>query len=358
MDISKFVAGLFITACPVFALAQSAIQYQRGDDNQVQLQQLGGIGSSSQQYQDGTGNLSRIAQSGDYNNAQVRQRSSFSEAVVTQDGHYNQARIYQGGSGWDRDSAGGSGWRAEVVQLGNANQVTLQQDQGFGSGAYLHQEGNRNVHQLRQDGYPNRLEARSIGDDNRVVVDQIGGFGSSRVAQMGNANQVSIRQQAFSNHGAIEVTQQGFANQATITQNAVWRSVGTLELEQIGSSNSMTVDHSNGANRFRFTQDGVGNRLDAVQSGPVLGFGGYSIGNRNQVDVLQIYYDADLTISQIGDDNVIQTEQYGLHRKSASIDQLGNVNQAILSQTAGFTSNQLATIIQHGTGNQATALQQ
>ena len=356
MTISKLVVGLYIAACPVVALAQSAIQYQRGDDNQAELQQLGGIGSSSQQYQDGTGNLSRIAQTGDYNNAQVRQRSSFSEAVVTQDGSYNQTRIYQGGSDWNRDSAGGSRWRAEVVQLGSANQVTLQQDQGFGSGAYLHQEGNRNVHQIRQDGYPNRLEASSIGEDNRLVVDQIGGFGTSRVAQRGDANQVTIEQQAFSNNGAIEVTQQGFANQASITQSAVWRSVGTLELEQVGSSNSMTVDHNNGAYRFRFTQDGVGNRLDAVQSGPNF-FEGYSIGNRNQVDVVQIFYDADLRISQIGDDNSIETEQYAVYRQSASIDQLGDANQAILRQMDRFTSNQLATIIQQGNGNLATAVQ-
>lgn len=357
MTISKLVVGLYIAACPVVALAQSAIQYQRGDDNQAEQQQLGGIGSISQQYQDGTANLARTTQTGDYNHAQVRQRSSFSEAVVTQDGDYNQTRIYQGGTDWPMRE-GGSDWTAEVVQLGNANQVALLQDEGFGSGAYLRQEGNRNVHQIRQDGYPNRLEASSIGDDNRVVVNQVDGFGISRVAQLGNANQVSIEQQAFSNRGAIEVTQQGIANQASIKQNAIWRSVGTLVLEQVGTSNSMTVDHNNGAYAFRFTQKGVGNRLDAVQSGPILSFDGHSTGNRNQVNVVQIYYDADLTISQIGDDNSIETEQYDLHTKAAAINQIGDFNHAVLSQTAGFTSNQVATITQHGNGNRATAVQQ
>lgn len=357
MTISKLVVGLLITACPVITLAQSTIQYQRGDDNQAELEQLGGMGSVSQQYQDGAGNLSRTTQTGDYNNAQVRQRSSFSEAVIAQQGNYNQTRIYQGGTDWALKE-GGSDWTAEVVQLGNANLVALQQDEGFGSSAYLHQEGDRNVHEVRQDGYPNRLEASSIGNDNRVAVNQIDGFGISRVTQRGDANQVTIEQQAFSNRGAIEVAQQGSANQASITQNAIWRSVGTLVLEQVGTSNSMTVDHNNGAYAFRFSQEGIGNRLDAVQSGPILSFEGHSTGNRNQVSVVQIYYDADLTISQIGDDNSIETEQYDLHSKTASIEQIGNFNHAVLSQTVGFTSNQVATITQQGNGNRATALQQ
>jgi hypothetical protein len=48
-----------------------------------------------------------------------------------------------------------------------------------------------------------------------------------------------------------------------------------------------------------------------------------------------------------------------LHTKSASIEQIGDINQAMLRQTDNFgMAHQLATIIQHGTGNQATALQQ
>lgn len=361
MAISKLVVGLFIAISPAAALAQSAIQYQRGDDNQAELQQLSGIGSISQQYQDGTGNLSRTTQTADYNNAQVRQRSSFSEAQVTQDGHYNQLRIYQGSGEWTFGHDGGRDWTAEVVQLGNANQVALQQDQGFGSGAYLHQEGNRNVHQVRQTGYPNRLEASSLGDDNRVVANQLGGFGTSRVAQVGNANQVSIEQWVFPNGGTIEVAQRGTANQANITQDAVWRPVGALVLEQIGSSNSMTVGHGSGADNFHFTQEGVGNSLNARQYGPIITFEGHSIGNRNQVNVVQLIHFADLTISQVGDDNFIDAEQSDMDTQMeiASIEQIGNANHALLRQVIPGSSyaDQVVTIVQHGNGNLASVSQ-
>lgn len=361
MAISTFGIGLLIATSPALALAQDAIQYQRGDDNQAELQQLAGIGSVSQQYQDGSDNLSQTTQTGDYNNAQVRQRSSFSEAQVTQDGHYNQLRIYQGSGDWRFGGNGGREWTAEVVQLGNANQVALQQEQGFGSGAYLHQEGNRNVHQVRQSGYPNRLEASSIGDDNRVVSNQPGGFGVSRVAQVGNANQLSIEQWVFPNNGTIEVAQQGFANQASITQNAIWRPVGTLVLAQVGSRNSMTVDHGSGADKFHFTQEGVGNSLYASQHGPVLNFEGHSIGNRNHVSVFQTFYFADLTISQIGDDNFIDAEQWDpdWQREIASIEQIGNANYALLRQVLPGDSyaDQIVTIIQHGSGNVASISQ-
>ena len=94
---------------------------------------------------------------------------------------------------------------------------------------------------------------------------------------------------------------------------------------------------------------GIGNISQQYQDGT---------GNRNQVNVVQIYYDAELTISQIGDDNSIQTEQYDLHTKAAAINQIGDFNHAVLGQTAGFTSNQVATITQQGNGNRATALQQ
>ena len=358
MAISKFGIGLLIAASPALALAQSAIQYQQGDDNQAHLQQLGGIGSISQQYQDGTGNLSRTTQAGDYNHAQVRQRSSFSEAVVTQDGNYNQLRIYQGGSDWTRENVGGSGWRAEVVQLGNANQVAMQQDDGFGSGAYLHQEGNRNIHQVRQTGYPNRLEISSIGDDNRVTVNQIDGFGTSRVAQLGNANQVSIEQRVFPYNGHIEVTQRGSANQASINQRASRFVQDGVVLEQVGSDNVMSVMQSHGSNGFRFVQNGNDNQLDGWQAGPALFVDGLSMGDRNRVDIVQVMHLADLQINQLGDDNVIETVQYDWHAKAAEIDQIGNFNHAVLSQTVGLSSDQIATITQHGNGNRATALQQ
>jgi len=358
MFISRVVVSLCIATAPAFAVAQNtAVQYQLGTANQTWLQQDGGVGNLSLQFQHGPSNLSQTTQTGDYNQAHVRQRSSFSEAQVTQNGNYNQTRIYQGGTDWPMKE-GGSDWSAEVVQLGNANQVALQQDQGFGSRAYLHQEGDRNVHQVRQDGYPNRLEVSSAGDDNHVVVNQIDGFGISRVTQLGDAHQVSIEQWVFPNSGTVEIAQHGVANQASIRQKALWRPVGTLVLEQVGSSNLMAIYHGEGAYKFRFIQEGEGNRLDAVQSGPILSFEGHSTGNRNQVNVVQIYYDAELTISQIGDDNSIQTEQYDLHTKAAAINQIGDFNHAVLGQTAGFTSNQVATITQQGNGNRATALQQ
>lgn len=357
MAISKLVLGLFVCAWPVVALAQSAIQYQRGDDNQVALRQSDGVGSVSQQYQQGTGNLARTTQAGDYNDAHVRQRASFSEAQVSQDGQYNQLRIYRGGSDWVVKE-GGSAWIAEVIQLGNANQVVVTQDQGFGSGAYLRQEGDRNVHQIRQDGYPNRLEATSIGDDNRVTVNQIDGFGTSRVSQLGNANQVSIEQWVFPYKGIIEVAQSGHANQAFVIQRASRFIERGVVLYQAGDSNRMSVMQSHGANGFSFAQHGNENQLNGWQAGPALFVDGHTTGNRNRVDITQVMHHADLRIDQLGDDNSIETVQYDLHTKAAEIDQIGSFNHAVLSQTSGFTSNQLATIVQRGNGNLAGVRQQ
>ena len=358
---NKFTVAFCVAVCPALAVAQGAIQYQRGDDNQAELQQLGGIGNISQQYQDGTGNLSQITQTGDYNNAHVRQRSSFSEAQVTQYGHYNQLRIYQGASNWPFEGRSGSDWTAEVVQLGNANQVALQQDQGYGSVAYLHQEGNRNVHQVRQTGYPNSLETRSIGDDNRVTVNQRDGFATSRVAQLGNANQVSIDQWLFPYDGTVEVVQQGIANRADVIQRGSRRSVGDVVLKQDGSNNLMAVQQRDGHDRFQFTQAGSDNELDAWQAGVLLKVSGSSIGDGNRVAILQLYHFADLRVTQIGDDNLIDVSQndLGWYQESASIEQIGNANQAMLSQaTADFIdTSQVATIVQHGDGNVASVSQ-
>lgn len=61
--------GLCIAIFPPLALAQTAVLYQAGTDNQARLQQAGGAGNVSLQYQDGTANLSLVVQTGVANHA-------------------------------------------------------------------------------------------------------------------------------------------------------------------------------------------------------------------------------------------------------------------------------------------------
>lgn len=343
--------GLCIAIFPPLALAQTAVLYQAGTDNQARLQQAG-ADNVSLQYQDGTANLSLVVQAGIANHAHVRQRSSFSEAAVAQNGHYNQASVYQ-----MRMFPDDADQHSGIPQSGDANRANVVQEYRSNS-TDLRQEGDRNSSEIRQGWNDNMLVAVSTGNDNRLFVSQ-DGFANSRVEQGGNANQTSIEQHVYPYGGAVSISQQGVANLATVTQRGSSRyALGDVELEQNGSDNLMNIKQGDGFDSFRFVQYGSANELDARQSGRRLEVEGTSIGSRNRVTIDQRYDFAIVQISQTGADNVIDVKQYDLYHRSASITQAGSANQAILTQGGGSGAiERYATIVQHGSGNLANLSQ-
>lgn len=352
MSIVRFAISFCVAASPAAAIAQSAVQYQAGSDNEASLQQAGGAGNVSLQYQDGTANLSEVVQTGGQNDARISQESSFSEAALTQVGHYNRARIYQ-----MRILPDDSEQHANILQLGDANRVNVVQEYR-GNSTDLRQQGDRNRSEVRQRWNDNVLVAVTTGADNRLFVSQHG-FVNSFVEQSGYANQISIEQNVYPYADAIRVIQLGVANRVDVTQRGSNRYVlGDVELEQIGSENLMTVAQSGGFDSFHFSQQGTANELDARQAGLQLEIQGGSTGDRNQVTIDQRYDFATLQISQNGDDNVIDVKQYDLYRRSASVAQVGFANQAILVQGWGSGAiERYATIRQSGSGNLASLSQ-
>jgi hypothetical protein len=352
MSIARFAISFCVAALPAVAIAQSAVQYQAGSDNEASLQQAGGVGNVSLQYQDGRANLSEVAQTGGHNDARIDQQSSFSEAAVSQVGQYNRARIHQ-----MRIFPDDAGQQANIHQSGDANRVSVVQEYRSND-AKLRQQGDRNSFEVHQHWDSNVLVVDTTGSDNRLYVSQHG-YGRSFVEQSGNANQTSIEQHVYPFAGTIRVSQLGVANRVDVTQRGSSRhALGDVELEQIGSDNLMSVEQSSSFDSFRFTQDGTANQLEARQWGRILHIDGSTIGNRNQVTIDQRYDFATLQISQHGDDNVIDVRQYDLDQRSASVAQVGDANQAILTQGWGSgASERYAAIVQHGSGNLASLSQ-
>lgn len=322
----------------------------------AEIEQIG-IDNIAQQTQSGTIHRSFIRQNGTANGALTDQSGDAgegSQASIEQIGTYNAAEVYQ-------VHASSSGLAsAEISQSGDSNSAYIEQLQYLGdlaATASVRQEGSGNQLEARQTWVNNQLDVVSLGQDNTVHVDQTG-FSMADIQQTGAQNLVQLQQlSAGIGGGTATVEQDGVANQANIYQTSGRYPAGDVMLQQSGTANLAQINTSDGHSLLNYAQRGAGNELTAHFSGHGSRIDGYSEGNDNQVAVSQVGDDNSLDIAQIGSDNLIDAYQ-GFHNHEALISQSGDGNQAILRQETLTYQGASASIVQNGSGNLASVVQQ
>ena len=346
------IAAILLGSLPGLALAQAvtsqAITTQNGSDNEAILEQRGGWNLSNQ-LQQGEGHFSRVEQDGGRNSAQTSQLSLDNHVEVLQSGSANQVTVVQVSDSF-------YGHSASIVQLGAANVAELEQKEGNGSQATIHQQGSGNTHRVEQLYYANRVDSRSSGTDNLTEITQ-NGAASATTQQFGSNNRITIEQNVYPYGGGINVYQDGTSNEARVSQYGGRYDTGDVALRQVGSANDAQVVQWGGFSNLTFTQDGVGNELTARQSTRSGTIRGSSVGNDNRVNIDQSFDGPVLDITQNGWANEIDAVQH-VGYGTASISQIGDRNIAVLNQVPGYPlESTSAAIIQNGVGNSASITQ-
>jgi hypothetical protein len=86
---------------------------------------------------------------------------------------------------------------------------------------------------------------------------------------------------------------------------------------------------------------------------------GSTVGNDNSVDITQYSDNSRVEYSQEGDLNIAQIEQIGYQTNNvASLTQSGLANRALIAQGGESFNGNAASILQQGTANTATLIQQ
>jgi hypothetical protein len=169
---------------------------------------------------------------------------------------------------------------------------------------------------------------------------------------------VQLEQVSFGIGGGFAVVEQdGTANQADIYQSSGRYPAGDVFLKQLGTANIAQIRAGDGYSTLDYTQRGTGNELNAHFSGQGSRISGYSEGSYNLVDIAQAGDDNSLDVAQVGSYNQIDAYQ-GFHVHEAFISQTGDNNQAFLRQETLSYDNASASIIQNGSGNIASVVQQ
>lgn len=273
-------------------------------------------------------------------------------STAEQSGEANEVRIFQA-STW-------SGHTASVAQEGQNNRAAIDQSEGDGAWLDSNQIGSANNLRVEQTGDMNSIGVSQEGVGNDAQLTQRWASGAG-VVQRGTGNSLIADQISPSGmFSGIGVLQEGTDNRATISQGG--GDIGTFaDLQQRGEANDAHITQG-GDGGVWVTQDGVVNRLDIDQSGISMNIYGSSTGDRNEVTIRQQDWNSGLSYEQTGNDNLLEIDQRGTMGTyvSADITQLGDFNQARVSQQSavdGIGGNH-ATILQTGTGNLASAVQQ
>lgn len=236
--------------------------------------------------QDGTGNrVALLSQTGRDNRADL----AF-------DGNLNRATSIQTGAGN----------RARVNVDGSVNTVRVEQDSlVLGNTVQVDIEGGWNLVRIDQSG-SNRAVAEIDGHSNIVSVTQTG----SNAAQLeidGSANLVAATQNGAANSLSLQINGHGnnalpFFSSGAHASLAAGAQIAPGDIVQNGLSNS--IDYNLGSdwlssrNRFAFSQEGFGNRIE-----------GNTNGNGNQVVVAQEGMLNFTSFVQVGNFNVIGISQ-------------------------------------------------
>lgn len=223
-------------------------------------------------------------------------------ANVNQSGANNDAVIAQGttdnANGQDNTGGNAGNFRAGVLQNGNNNAATVQQE----------------------------VNARVVGFDGKEGITQNGNNNRANILQMDGGTAAGSLQQA-------ELHQRGNGNFGVIDQ--VGNDVASQNF-QFGGNNTLWVEQSGDNGYSGVTQDGFGNyaevRQDSANSSSTIYQGlDAALGDNNQAYVTQTADFAESRIASHGDNNLAVVFQ-GVANDFANISQTGNTNIASIRQ--------------------------
>jgi len=314
------------------------------------------------------GNIGNVSQTGGGNSAYINQLGPSNEGYISSSGNDNNdattapghsficiaepvEMFAKGISQTGADNYGSitqvattSTNMAGMMQLGNSNQMLIQQGGANGNVAYADQIGDHN-------GYAT-VSWRSILPKSYIW--QFGNENSSFVKTIGNNNVTSVLQGYTAawggwsgtwvhNTGIADIYQAGDWNVASVEQYG--GSVGYdnhAYITQEGSSNDGYVWEGGHSNTGKINTNGNSNKAWQFMGQYPAGNGGYA-SNSNYAETYQ-------------DGNSNESETYVLgHSNSSWVDQDGNDNDSYILQKDANSNNAWAT--QNGGGNASTQYQ-
>ncbi|AHY43021.1 hypothetical protein CXK93_21005 [Stutzerimonas decontaminans] len=232
--------------------------------------------------------------------------------------------------------------QAITSQTGSDNQIILEQT-GPNSATQL-QEGTLNWSRVVQDG-----------DNNLALTDQRGYDLQAQITQTGSQNQANVYQANLDFSSDAQVEQLGTVNLVELVQqdgngnNAI--------LHQLGAGNVQQINQTFYINSLEARSEGNDNLIEVVQNG-----GGSAqlsqLGDGNRLDILQESpaYGSSTRVTQIGDINQAAVSQVGgrYYTGEVRLVQRGASNRAEVTQWAGFSTVEYT---QEGIGNELNAQQ-
>lgn len=279
-------------------------------------------------------------------------------STITQEGSLSTATITQGPPSLS------FGRNADIYQgPGTRNWASIEQV-NLAADASITQYGNNERAEVKQNTDGARTIVLQRGDSNTATVNQDGAHGlSANVEQNGSRNSATITQNVGLGPFA-DLRQTGSDNTATITEMGVDSARATLY--QTGSYNRASIDLPANSSQAWISQDGIGNLARISEQGTSNYAAIEQIGNFNlaDIDVTGSYVDARIT--QHGNFNRGYITSFGAGNSAdqadtAAIRQGGHDNLARITQAATFNTRLTAAISQNfanpGFGNVATILQ-
>lgn len=249
------------------AEGHTATLSQIGNQNLAYVEQIDGIVSVADIYQNGEGNSVDVTQQrtanhlgaeqiGDGNTALVEQFGN-TTAYLSQTGTANAISLHQDGTSVgafasiSQDGTGNevnlsqhasqySAGDVRLVQIGTDNIADVVENSGFGSFTFT-QDGTGNELTAQHGGRSTTIEGTSIGDFNRVDIQQSFDGSSLTIAQNGSYNEIDVDQTGY--YGVGDIQQTGTENYASLVQVGTSSSVSqeTAVIMQNGSGNSAFV---------------------------------------------------------------------------------------------------------------------
>lgn len=321
---------------------QSAYVDQAGLNNDINIDQDNA----------GSGAVADVIQIGNDNDASVEQQATGSQnagsyAVITSNGNDNDAAIRQSN---DAGPADNGPHYADIQQGGDTMTGSKSNSKAFGNSASIEQgvDGNGNLTtstSLKAKILQEGIET-GVAVGNEAKIRQNGDNMFARIDQDGGWNQASIIQVGFGDSAG------GFGfenNEASISQVGFYNDAATY---QEGIGNGSQIDQDGNFNVASHSQTGVDNTALTVQTG----YKNLSViwqdGEGNMASAIQDGLYNKSWITQDGDSNMAEVEQFNGYNYSA-VEQLGNANNAAVFQNG----HDLADVQQTGNYNTAYVTQ-
>lgn len=152
---------------------------------------------------------------------------------------------------------------ANIVQLGDSNELSLLQQSCIDCSADLQQSGTRNHLSINQiDSTASTIAAIQQGDGNAIDISTTGNAIAIDLFQQGADNSVDMAISA--NDSSIAVNQEGTSNTLTVSNID---SASTVRIDQIGNGNSIELINGRpvGHSGITVTQSSNGARLTISQ---------------------------------------------------------------------------------------------